>query len=432
MSTELAVRPTTSIAHAAAEDFMPMLSIEQAVQRYNTIVEFTRQVLRKDRDYGVIPGTAKNRDGTPSNKDNVLFKAGAEKLSTIFGLTTRFEDYRVVEDWEAGLFYYAYRCIQSRNGRDIAECIGSANSREKKYRRETRTCPECERPTIKKGFPKKNEKTWTWYCDRKAGGCGRNFASDDPAIVDQKAGIDVNAAADAINTIQKIAQKRAYVGCTLIATNASEFFTQDLDDTDPPTGHHDDGVIDAQVVAEAEPVQDFADWGEFEQAIADLAASHGIDAKMAWNRLVFPELKAATGQTNGNGAYKASDPSMRAKVVASMKGVTAEQIEAWKKLVSKAQSAPPADHWRPFEAAAKQAADAADVAADVLVIAMDTLAESFGVPTNLIPPETLAEILAAMKAGRFDWATGKVREAAQPPTAAKPTRAGQQRSPSAA
>jgi hypothetical protein len=36
--------------------------------------------------------------------------------------------------------------------------------------------------------------------------------------------------ADQVNTIQKMAQKRAFVGASLIATNASEFFTQDIED----------------------------------------------------------------------------------------------------------------------------------------------------------------------------------------------------------
>ena len=36
--------------------------------------------------------------------------------------------------------------------------------------------------------------------------------------------------ADLVNTIQKMAQKRAVVAATLIATSASEFFTQDVED----------------------------------------------------------------------------------------------------------------------------------------------------------------------------------------------------------
>ena len=39
---------------------------------------------------------------------------------------------------------------------------------------------------------------------------------------------------DLVNTIQKMAQKRAIVGSVLIATNASGFFTQDVEDMDIP------------------------------------------------------------------------------------------------------------------------------------------------------------------------------------------------------
>jgi hypothetical protein len=57
--------------------------------------------------------------------------------------------------------------------------------------------------------------------------------------------------ADVVNTIQKMAQKRALVAATLIATSASEFFTQDVEDADPfgrniETGSHPPGTREAQ------------------------------------------------------------------------------------------------------------------------------------------------------------------------------------------
>ena len=39
--------------------FMPAMSIESAVERYNAVTEFVSRVLRKEVDYGVIPGTEK-------------------------------------------------------------------------------------------------------------------------------------------------------------------------------------------------------------------------------------------------------------------------------------------------------------------------------------------------------------------------------------
>jgi hypothetical protein len=71
------------------EVFMPALSITQAVERFNAVVEFVRTVMREGVDYGVIPGTDKH----------TLLKPGAEKLCTLFGLTSRFQIIRAVEDW---------------------------------------------------------------------------------------------------------------------------------------------------------------------------------------------------------------------------------------------------------------------------------------------------------------------------------------------
>jgi hypothetical protein len=58
-------------------------------------------------------------------------------------------------------------------------------------------------------------------------------------------------AADVVNTIQKMAQKRALVAATLIATSASEFFTQDVEDANTSgrnidTGSHPLGTREAQ------------------------------------------------------------------------------------------------------------------------------------------------------------------------------------------
>jgi hypothetical protein len=56
--------------------------------------------------------------------------------------------------------------------------------------------------------------------------------------------------ADVVNTIQKMAQKRALLAATLIATSASEFFTQDVEDADSfgnsDTGSHPSGTREAQ------------------------------------------------------------------------------------------------------------------------------------------------------------------------------------------
>jgi hypothetical protein len=212
-----------SIEH---EVFMPALSVQQAVGRFNSVVEFVRTVMREGTDYGVIPGTDKA----------TLLKPGAEKLCTLFGLTSRFEIIRAVEDWtgeEHGgepFFYYLYRCHLRRGEVVIAEGDGSCNSWEQKYRYRDakRKCPACGQAAIIQG---REEYGGGWICFRKRGGCGAKYLIDDPVIADQQAGRVVNEnIADQVNTIQKMAQKRAMIQAVLLAVNGSEFFTQDSED----------------------------------------------------------------------------------------------------------------------------------------------------------------------------------------------------------
>jgi hypothetical protein len=206
--------------------FMPALTIESAVERYQQVTEFVSRVLREDVDYGVIPGTEKR----------TLLKPGAEKLTTFFGLSTRFRLLERIEDWtgdEHGgepFFYYLYRCQLLRGDLLIAEADASCNSRETKYRwREAqRTCPACGQATIIKG---REEYGGGWVCFRKRGGCGAKYADGDESIEGQQTGRVFNPdICDQVNTIQKMAQKRSLVGAVLIAVNASEFFTQDVED----------------------------------------------------------------------------------------------------------------------------------------------------------------------------------------------------------
>ncbi|HEY0005934.1 MAG TPA: hypothetical protein VGB17_14225 [Pyrinomonadaceae bacterium] len=219
--------------------FMPAMSVELALERYNAITEFVGRILRRDVDYGVIPGTEKF----------TLLKPGAEKLTTFFGLSTRFELVERIEDWsgeEHGgepFFYYLYRCQLWRGDVLVAESDGSCNSRETKYRwRESqRLCPDCKQAAIIKG---KEEYGGGYVCFRKKGGCGAKFAVGDARIESQQVGRIANPdVADLVNTLQKMGQKRALVGTTLLAVNASEFFTQDAEDH----------VIDMEAVPASSP-----------------------------------------------------------------------------------------------------------------------------------------------------------------------------------
>jgi len=204
---------------------MPAMSIQDAVDRHQMVVQFVGAMLKTDIDFGQIPGT---------NKPTLL-KPGAEKLLTFFGLTKRFTVLEKVEDWMGAdhggsFFYYMYRCALYKGDQLIAESDGSCNSHESKYRwrKAERECPACGKAAIIKG---RDEYGGGWVCFKKKDGCGAKFRDGDAAIEGQQVGRVANPdIADQVNTIQKMAQKRALIAATLLAVNASEFFTQDIED----------------------------------------------------------------------------------------------------------------------------------------------------------------------------------------------------------
>lgn len=213
---------------------MPNLTPAQAVERRNTIVRFVRAAMKDGTDYGVIPGTEKK----------TLYKPGAEKLCTLFGLSWRLIPVDQVMDWTGKehdgepFFWFSYRCQLQHGGIFVGESEGSCSSWEKKYRYRDakRKCPTCERETIYKSKPRPTDppgKKLGWYCWTKQGGCGAQFPADEKRITDQVVGQIKNPDIhDLVNTIQKMAEKRAFVGSTVLAVNASEFFSGDIGEID--------------------------------------------------------------------------------------------------------------------------------------------------------------------------------------------------------
>jgi len=153
-------------------------SLETTLTHYSNLIEFCKNVLQQSVDWGTIPGCNKP----------VLFKPGAEKLCKLFNLYPRFELYKSIEDWTGKdhglnepLFHYHYKCSLYHNGELICQGEGNCNSLEKKYR-----------------FDK--------------------YGKPNPRIY------------DCVNTIAKMAQKRALLSAVLVATGASEMFTMDMED----------------------------------------------------------------------------------------------------------------------------------------------------------------------------------------------------------
>lgn len=209
-------------------------------------------VLVKGVDYGAVPGTDKN----------TLLKPGAEKLLTAFQLHDVFVDREIVRDWNTGFFFYEYECVLTdrETGKPIGTGIGSCNSMEKKYRFRWVTkdrvpkALKLEDLTSKGGkisefdfAVEKAETTgkygkpaeyWKQFRDALANGTAAVIKRKDSKGVERSAieidstmyGIPNEDIFDLVNTISKMAQKRALVAAVLNATGASAVFTQDLED----------------------------------------------------------------------------------------------------------------------------------------------------------------------------------------------------------
>ena len=256
MSSQDTALTTQDRALQMRENFLPVFDIQSAVARKNAMTDFIGKILTESTptqsgDYGVIPGTSKQK---------VLLKPGAEKLCSFFGLSPRFTAEHIIEDWTGeqhggeALFYYRYKCELYRGTHLIAEAVGSCNSWEKKYRYRSseRSCPTCGKACIIKG---KAEYGGGWLCFAKKGGCGAKFDERDESITGQEVGNVKNPdIADIVNTCQKIAQKRALVAAVLIGTNASDSFTQDLEDVDVADQTASKETPRAKETAKDEPV----------------------------------------------------------------------------------------------------------------------------------------------------------------------------------
>ena len=151
------------------------ISLAEMEQAIKEMQNFVNKLFVEGEHYGTI---IKGQKPT-------LLKPGAELLLNLYGYGLKMEKVKEVEDWDKPFFYYEYKAIvySKKNGWVEAEGFGSANSREKKF-----------------AFDK--------------------YGNPQPPTYIYSM----------VNSIQKIAQKRALVAPTLIACRASALFTQDLED----------------------------------------------------------------------------------------------------------------------------------------------------------------------------------------------------------
>jgi hypothetical protein len=174
-STAVEVIPEHQLEQLGAGLPVTRADLDTLRGRIALLKEFVAKQLKTNVDYGIIPGCK-----VPS-----LYQPGAQKFARLFGLTIRKEcTHREVDrENNYAAFTYMASVYHAKTGQLIAQCEGSTNSQEKKWA--TRT--------VKGG------------------------------------GKEITPVTDVLNTLQKMAQKRAFVGAVIEACAASDFFTQDID-----------------------------------------------------------------------------------------------------------------------------------------------------------------------------------------------------------
>lgn len=141
-------------------------TLPELKQSRDTLREYVSSQMHEGTDFGTIPGT----------KKPTLYKAGAEKLAKLFRLGARIVGKDKIMDLENNWVWFSYtvELYHLDSGKVVSQCEGSSNNLETKNKN--------------KPLP------------------------------------------DLLNTLQKMAQKRAFVGAVLLGVGASDFYTQDMED----------------------------------------------------------------------------------------------------------------------------------------------------------------------------------------------------------
>ena len=242
-----------------------------SIKRFQALVQHE---LIENLDYGIIPGTPRP----------TLLKPGAEKIAKLLGLSDSYDIVAQVEDWDKPLFYYQVKCrLESiSSGILISQGLGSCNSMEARYRYRWVAKNKLPEGIQIDTLPKKYQKTGTggFYVYR----------------------IDNDDIYTLVNTILKMAKKRALVDATLSAGRLSNIFTQDIEDMglgekeEPPKAP---SPIKGEDFPKPEAIKNIGDlrtaWHKFfpkepwEEALAIIGVesqSQIADAGEAWRRIL--------------------------------------------------------------------------------------------------------------------------------------------------
>lgn len=226
---------STAIVRAPLELALEMTTtIEEAKTRLKALQTFVAEVMVEglDHDYGQIPGTNKK----------TLLKPGAEKLCEIYGLVARYDVTRH-EDWDKPLFIYHVTCRLYRGDRCVGEASASSNSKESKYA--GRWVPEAEVPNDVDldRLRSKTAMRWVFGSELRDRGISheglqtqertsnRNGKKYNVFGLEETVYFAPNPEIfDAVNTLERMACKRALVGAVISVTRSADIFAPDMED----------------------------------------------------------------------------------------------------------------------------------------------------------------------------------------------------------
>jgi len=199
------------------------MSVAQLIEMRKAIVEVMEHSMKKDIDFGVIPGTPKP----------TLYKPGSEKILSIFhlGIRPRVEDLSTPDCIRYRVHTEIYH---QPTGLVLGEGIGEASSAEAKYQWRAAVCDEEWEDTP---WDRKREK---WKKGQSGAYCVRQVRAD---------------MEDVANTILKMAKKRSQIDAVLTATAASDIFAQDLEDLKEAGLDPAEGVTPASVTQQQPATQ---------------------------------------------------------------------------------------------------------------------------------------------------------------------------------
>lgn len=173
-------------------------------QKLELVQKFFKDIMIKDVDYGVIPGTPKP----------TLYKPGAEKLCELYNFAIVIAEKEEDKDLKTG-YYRAkllIRLVHRGTNTLIAEGTGEANVYESKYR---------WRWVYERDLPRGVDKDSLVYKEFEGkSGTYKKYRVENADLYDQW------------NTVLKMAKKRALVDATLSATRSSGIFSQAEDELD--------------------------------------------------------------------------------------------------------------------------------------------------------------------------------------------------------